>query len=343
MKTAAIPLPEAACGSSLSAASQPDRPHGFPIKNVLIPTDFSPASLAMIEYAHPLLRHFHPKVHLVHAFETESPLASLAAIPLALSDEDVRHEVDRHLREVADKHQLSSAPTQLHAVKGVPFAEICRVARETSADLMITSTRGNTGLKYLALGSTADLIVRYSPCPVLVVPSAVVERSAALGSRSKPGEFRLRRILVPIDFSDCSMHGLEYARRLAKETGAKLVLLNSIAMQYYMSGDEFGRYDLSMLLEQGEKNAREAMNRLVSETDWDGVEVESTLHVGHAGQQICGGADERGADLVVTSTHGTTGLKHILLGSTAEYVVRHARCPVLVVPAHERETPGLKA
>jgi universal stress protein A len=64
--------------------------------------------------------------------------------------------------------------------------------------------------------------------------------------------------------------------------------------------------------------------------------VESSLQIGHAGQQICYRAKDRGADIIVTSTHGTTGLKHILLGSTAEYVVRHAHCPVLVVPNHER-------
>ncbi len=53
--------------------------------------------------------------------------------------------------------------------KGRPFDEICRLARDLSIDLIIIATRGNTGVKHLVLGSTAERVVRYSPCPVLVV------------------------------------------------------------------------------------------------------------------------------------------------------------------------------
>jgi nucleotide-binding universal stress UspA family protein len=78
------------------------------------------------------------------------------------------------------------------------------------------------------------------------------------------------------------------------------------------------------------------MRDLLEKTDWDGIEVKGSLQIGHAGQQVCARAERQHADLIVTSTHGTTGFKHILVGSTAEYVVRHATCPVLVVPSHER-------
>jgi universal stress protein A len=80
------------------------------------------------------------------------------------------------------------------------------------------------------------------------------------------------------------------------------------------------------------------MDDLERTTDWNGLKVETSLQVGHAGQQICERAEVCGADLIVTSAHGTTGLKHVLIGSTAEYVVRHAPCPVLVVPTRPSET-----
>ena len=89
-------------------------------------------------------------------------------------------------------------------------------------------------------------------------------------------------------------------------------------------------------MQQAENDARKQMHDLVRKPDWDGIKVEPLLQVGHPGDQICTRAQEYGADVIVTSTHGTTGFKHILLGSTAEYVVRHASCPVLVVPSHER-------
>ena len=78
--------------------------------------------------------------------------------------------------------------------------------------------------------------------------------------------------------------------------------------------------------------ARDQMRDLFEKTDWHGLEVETSLQTGHPGQQICEHARDSDVDLIVISTHGSTGLTHLLLGSVAEYVVRHAHCPVLVVP-----------
>jgi nucleotide-binding universal stress UspA family protein len=218
-------------------------------------------------------------------------------------------------------------------MKGRPFEEICRLAQEIDIDLIVIATRGNTGLKHLVLGSTAERVVRYSPCPVLVVRGS--------DSRKKPSPklATLQKILVPVDFSDCSMKGLEYAKALTREFKAKLILLHSIALQYYIASDEYARYDLPRLLEQTDKAAKQQMRDLVQQTNWNGIGVETSIQIGHAGQQICAEASDRKADLIAISTHGRTGFKHVLLGSTAEYVVRHASCPVLVVPSRERALP----
>jgi nucleotide-binding universal stress UspA family protein len=212
------------------------------------------------------------------------------------------------------------------------------VARDCNVDLIMISTRGNTGLRHLTLGSTAERVVRYSPCPVLVVRP--INRRKKAGGRSRAIKHKLGfgKILVPIDFSECSLRGLAYARTLARQFNAKLVLLNSVSLQYYVASDEYARYNLPLLMQQSEKASREQMRELLEKTDWDGIEVESSLYIGHAGQQICARAIEHHVDLIVTSTHGVTGFKHILVGSTAEYVVRHAACPVLVVPSHDRPT-----
>ncbi len=81
------------------------------------------------------------------------------------------------------------------------------------------------------------------------------------------------------------------------------------------------------------------MRDLVHQTNWNGIAVETSIQIGHAGKQICTEASDRKAGLIAVSTHGRTGFKHVLLGSTAEYVVRHASCPVLVVPSRERALP----
>ena len=259
----------------------------------------------------------------------------MMAMPLIVPELEVGRRVRRHLKDVADKYSGELRRENIYALRGRPFEEICRLARDRGIDLIVTATRGNTGLKHLLLGSTAERVVRYSPCPVLVVRGGDQKKRAGRNGKSRLG-LSLRKILVPIDFSACSMKGLAYAKTLAKEFDATLVLLHSIHLQFYVSSDEYARYDLPLLMQQAEKAAREQMRDLVRKTDWEGIKVEPSLQIGHAGDQICARAQDYGADLIVTSTHGTTGFKHILLGSTAEYVVRHASRPVLVVPSHER-------
>lgn len=297
------------------------------MKNILVPIDFSERSRETLGIAKSIAKQFGAELHLAHVYEPDYPLVNMMAIPIALPPVQVAQRVRRHLKDVAKQSGIAVRPGCNHAVEGRPFAEICRIARQHRIDLIVVATRGNTGLKHLLLGSTAERIVRHSPCPVLVVHPR---------EKNEGREFRIKRILVPIDFSDCSRQGLDYARRLALQSGAQLVVLNSVALQYYITSDEYARYDLPLLMQQEEKASRRRMRELIQSTDWNGLDVKPSLQIGHAGQQICAQAVREGSDLIVTSTHGTTGFKHILVGSTAEYVVRHARCPVLVVPSHAR-------
>ena len=307
-------------------------PAKLQIRNVLVPIDFSAPSLEAIEAALPLIKHFGADLHLVHVFEPDYPASSMVAIPLVVPELEVGERV-RRLRDVAEDYSVPLRRENIHAIKGRPFEEICRLAQEIDIDLIVIATRGNTGLKHLLLGSTAERVVRYSPCPVLVVRGSDSKKKSAQQLEA------FRKILVPVDFSDCSMKGLEYAKKLAREFRAKLILLHSIALQYYVASDEYARYDLPLLLEQIDEAAKQQMRDLVQQTNWNGVEVETSIEISHAGQQICAEASDCKADLIAISTHGRTGFEHVLLGSTAEYVVRHASCPVLVVPSRERALP----
>ena len=300
------------------------------VKNILAPIDFSERSLEALKNAVALAQRFGADLHLAHIYEPDFPLTTVMAMPLALPPVQVAAGVRRHLKSVAKRFGVNLRRGHEHAIEGRPADEICNLARWHAIDLIVVATRGNTGLKHLLLGSTAERIVRYAPCPVLVVHP-----------RKRDGKIRSRqigfdKILVPIDFSACSLKGLDYAKELARKFGSKLVLLHSVAFQYYITSDEYARYDLPVLMQEAEKTSRRQMRDLIQNTDWDGIDVQPSLQIGHAGQQICMRAAADDADLIVTSTHGTTGFKHILVGSTAEYVVQHAERPVLVVPSHER-------
>src|ERR1039457_2831596 len=191
------------------------------IHNVLVPIDFSPSSLEAIEFALPLLKKFDAELHLAHVFAPDYPLAAMAAMPLIVPELEVGRSVRRHLKEVAKKYQIELGRENIHALKGRPFQEVCNLARESDIDLIVISTRGNTGLKHLALGSTVERIVRYSPCPVLVTRKQ---------NRGKV-PFKFGKILVPIDFSECSMKALDYAKGLAKQFDSGLVLLHSVHIE----------------------------------------------------------------------------------------------------------------
>jgi len=300
------------------------------VQNVLVPVDFSAPSLSTVEFAIPLIKRFGAELHLVQVFAKDYPITALVAMPLVLPELEINTSVHRHLKDVAKKYSIKLPRENIHVLKGRPFEQICRLAREIDIDLIIIATRGNTGFKHLLLGSTAERVVRYSPCPVLVVRSGM--------AKARRRQLDFKKILVPIDFSECSLQGLAYAKTLARQFTSKLVLLNSVHLQYYVASDEYARYDLPLLMQQAEKTARQQMRELVRKIDWSGLKVETSVQVGHAGQQICERARDCGADMIVTSTHGSTGLKHVLLGSTAEYVVRQAHCPVLVVPTRPSES-----
>ena len=315
------------------------RAKSLQIHSVLVPVDFSPPSREAIELSLPLAKLFGAEFHLVHVVPPDELLSSTAALPLIMSQIQIGRGIRKRLKDAAKQYSVELRPTNIHALRGHPFEEVCRLARDINTDLIITSTRGNTGLKRLRLGSTAERIVRYSPCPVLVIRGG--DRKQAAGTNGKlKRQVTFKKILVPIDFSSCSLKGLDYAKALAKQFDASLVLLYSLHLQYYVSSDEYARYDMPLLMQQTEKAACKEMRDLMRKTDWEGIKVKQSLQIGHPGDQVCARAKDYGADLIVTSTHGTTGLKHILLGSTAEFIVRHAPCPVLVVPSHDRPTIG---
>ena len=146
---------------------------------------------------------------------------------------------------------------------------------------------------------------------------------------------KLKRILVPIDFSDCSRKALQYALPLAKEHQAALTLLYVVPPAY--GAGEYGGIDYAQLeagmREDGEKElAKLAVDEVRGE-----VSANALVHLGSPAREIVETARRLPADLIIISTHGRTGLRHVLLGSVAEHVVQRAPCPVLVVREHEHE------
>jgi universal stress protein A len=150
---------------------------------------------------------------------------------------------------------------------------------------------------------------------------------------------RLRRILLPTDFSGCANYAFPYAAAIARATQAKIVCVHVVeqvvpAVGYTGLADPMPIADMS---EQLEDSAERELPRLTDCEELSGLEVEEVIVHGDAAAEIVRVAGEQEADLIVISSHGRTGLGRMIFGSTAEAVVRHATCPVLVVKPPQEE------
>lgn len=164
----------------------------------------------------------------------------------------------------------------------------------------------------------------------LPAPSVAVAEDDALS---------IQRILAPLDFSDHARRALRHARGLARQYGARLLLLHVVEPMACPSDLGYTPVITDEMVEEIRREAGARLDEAVAGEKARGIECDGMLRFGRPYLEIAEAASELGADLIVLTTHGYTGLKHVLLGSTAERVVRHAPCPVLVVRDTEKR-PG---
>lgn len=304
------------------------------IRKILVPIDFSKLSRPAIETAKMLARRFDATVHLAHVYDFYYPVGFMAPgmlVPASFStyEDGTVKRLSHDLIAFAKRHDL--LPENCHLRKGPPiFNELCQLARDISADLIVTSTHAYAGITRVLEGSTAERLVQHSPCPVLVAR----ERRRKAGRISADGQESesINSILVPVDFSQPSFQALAYAIAFAERVAAKLIVFQAVG--YAFTADGYGMYDLSTLIEAARKDAERQMEKFVRLAKFRGVKFETAVKVGPPVSEISAFAEQRDVDLIITATHGRTGFKHLLIGSVAEQVVRYARRPVLVVPSH---------
>ena len=148
---------------------------------------------------------------------------------------------------------------------------------------------------------------------------------------------KLKKILVPTDFSDYSMHALQYGLSFCREFTAELILLHVIEDPFYPSnGATFG-FNIEEFFRQMEEESSKRMLEMVPPEIEKEMPVERIAIRGTPFLEIIRLAKEQAADMIVLSTHGRSGLAHVLMGSVTEKVVRKAPCPVLVVRRSQHE------
>jgi len=160
------------------------------------------------------------------------------------------------------------------------------------------------------------------------------ENASAEAVELRPKVINLDKILVPIDFSDHSRKALAYAVKFAQQFGSEIELVHVVTPVVYAEGMVLPAA-MENLDRQTEEHAKAELDKIAAENP--GVKIKTAILTGNPYDEIVTHARKRQTDLLLITTHGRTGLQHFLMGSTAEKILRHAPCPVMVVRDKEHE------
>ena len=184
------------------------------------------------------------------------------------------------------------------------------------------ATHARTGLSHAVIGSVSEKVLRTSKCPVMTVK---------LSHEIKPDKFDIKKILVPVDFSEHSEKAFELAVDFANLFNAKLYIVNVIQpisfYPYYYN--EF--YSKEGIIKRMEVETKSRLDSLIKEKGKGVKDITYEVRIGDPYHEILEKEKAVKADLIIMGTHGRKGVSHLLLGSVAERLIRLAECPVLTV------------
>jgi len=265
------------------------------LRRVLVPLDGSAAAEGILDAVQRLIGASESAtVYLLRVLET--PQGGAAA-------DTAIEEARAYLEQVAQRFRCPHCEFEAHVRPGEAASEILSLSEEVQADLIAMSTHGRSGVERWIRGSVAERVLRNSRVPLLIVNPFDATR----------WETGFQRVLVPLDGSERALAALPLAESVARRFESNLVLLHAI--------DPDGR--------PGDMNALQAQ---VARLEERGFQARLDLPQGSAEERILDAVEQDGAQLLVMTSHGMTGLARWAYGSVAEKVLRHCRCPLLLVP-----------
>jgi nucleotide-binding universal stress UspA family protein len=294
------------------------------IKRILLATDFSRWARRAEDYA----------CALACSWRASLTVLSVAEFPPGLNPDyqvnqqylaDLLKNASLQLGDLKGRAERRGIAVTTRVATGIPSEEVITAARAEDSDLIVVGTRGKTGLAHILLGSTAERVVCGAHCPVLTVRTEPADNEDE-GVLSRP--VTLERILVPVDFSDCSLDALDYAVVVAQQAKASLMLLHVLEPVSY--GLDFTLSHVRTR-EQVRKSWTKRLEELAATHQHPDMPIEYLLRGGFPADSILDAAQTLPCDLIVMGTHGRRGISHALSGSVAEAVLRKALCPVLTV------------
>jgi nucleotide-binding universal stress UspA family protein len=297
------------------------------LENILVPVDFSQPAIKALRYGMSLATQFRARLVLAHV------VPSLAMFDYGLPEriqeleklafEDARKSLDQCIpqeyRNLVNIHPV---------IKGGDVREeLLRIIHDEKIDLVVMGSHGRRNIERFFLGSTTEHMLRKVPVPILTVSRIIPGHEI-----HTPSPVPIRRIVYAVDLSENSEIGLRYSAELARTFGAELELVHAIdpleTGQWAIEVPGSLPFDLSAIQEC----ARERLQQIVKGAEIEDLKVSISVVEGIPHNTIIRFADEVHADLIVQNLKSKGVLERVMLGATAERVIRASHIPVLSIP-----------
>lgn len=284
------------------------------VKNILFPTDFSPAAAGALPYAIEFAKRFGAKLYALHVM---TPVVNPMTEPATWTVLEKAAEAEAEKRRQTLLKSFPGIKAEVLIEEGDLWSILAATVEKNKIDLIVLGTRGRSGVKKFFLGSSAEEVFRQAPCAVLTIGPRSPEEPRRGGEIS--------HIVYATDFSKESGAAATYAVSLAQEFQAHLTLMHVIAEP--KTGE----------LVQPEELVSSSLHLLRNLVPPDAelwCEPRFEVELGAADEKILELAKRKKADLIVLGVHrpgGFPGAATHLPIATAHKVVSQAECPVLTI------------
>jgi nucleotide-binding universal stress UspA family protein len=271
------------------------------IKEVLMATDYSPASEVALPYAVEMARYFDATLHVVHVLlpgEWE-PTAddTTAAFPY-----EPNQEAQRHMASFFSSTGLEGVRSDYLIRRGQNvWEELSRIIEDKNIDMVVLGTHGRGGIGKLLIGSVAEDVFRKAACPVLTIGPHVAGRTAA----------PFRRIAFATDLTEPSLEHIPFIFGLAEEFQARLAVIHAL-QPFIATGDVI-------------EASRQKMRQMIPSQP----KLEYLIEIGEPADAIRKAAEQWNCDLIALGAHANISTHWG--AATAHRIVAEAHCPVLTL------------
>ena len=277
---------------------------------VLLATDFSETAKKLINCLDELKGLGIDEVVLTHVINVHrSKIVNV---------EQLKESNMKKLEKVKEKIEAKGFKVKIKIPVGFPASEINKVARGENVALILIASHGEGFIKKVFLGSTTYDLIRQSKRPVLIEKYENIEGEAQVACSRK-----FKKVLVPIDFSDCSKAAIEFLREIEENNFNEVILLNVIESSRSID-------DLEKEKTRAEVKLKEIAKNLKKNNSVNNITVK--VAEGAASNNIIDIARKEKVGLILMPRTGRGNIKELLLGSTSDRVAKESPVPVLLLP-----------